>query len=1128
MRYKFKALLLAVTALTLMARMTLPVLAQNPVGAIRGIVTDPQGAVIQNANITVTNKATGDVRKASTGGDGIYLVSALLPGEYEVKIEAQGFSTQLLSVLVQVGNTSTGDASLRVGAASEVVDVVSEAPVIDKTNYKIDGVITRQKIDALPLNGRNFLQLALLEPGVGVSVGNVGNANNLFNVSIGGASSALTRLTVDGGSILDPVTGGAAQNFSTETVQEFQISTFQFDLSTGVTSVGAVNIVSRTGTNDFHGSAFIFYRDNALAAAPGFFRSGFTDSEFQRSQYGGSIGGPIKKDRAWFFGNLEFLDQDAAISIVHTGAPAFATLNATVTSPYSGYLANVRGDFKLTDKHNMFGRFSRDDNEAFAPNGNNRLPSNWRDNRNKDNNAQVGLTSVFKQNFVTDVRFNYQRINNVSDIPGADDCPDADPVCIGSRGVQIQVNNSNLVIGNETNAPQARILDRYQTRGDVNWQKGAHRIRFGGEWEHNYGKGKWDFFNPALIVLHDPRDVIATNAFTSATVNGLPIPAALKQQILATITIPVPAVFLPGAVGQPTLQDILGLPLIAGVAGVGDPQQPPPFQGETARQSNRYRAYAQDQWQINQNFSLLFGASYQYETNLLNHDLDKPELLRALVGDLGNPPKDKNNIAPSFGFTWDPRGGGKTVIRGGAGIYYDTVLFVTRLLERPLTGPAGNGRLSIPTAFFQNTIQFQQINLPGPLAAIAALNNVINPAIGANLNFLNNAAALNAGTLPTKFTGQNLLDMLAGQVPQLQAILNQGAAAGLTSIEFIKAADLPATLLDPNLESPYTEQFTIGFQHQLPKNMAISVDFVLRNRVHVTSGFDNALDLNLDRRSAARGGPVIPRCTAAQRTDPTAICSNGAIRVFQSIDRNSYKAALVKLDKRFSNRYQFTASYALSSLRGFFINEDQTDWFGNPGPLDGDARHRFTFSGVVDMPWDFQASLIAVYASRTPFNARIPTTVDLNGDGTFGDTLPGLEINELGRSVSREELFSLVSDYNTRIALPSNGTIRPLVLPPDFDFGDNFQSHDIRVSKKVKFGETTAIEGLVEVFNVFNISNLGGYSTRLDQGRFTTPNNPQTLTPPTSFNFGRPTLRVGQAFGTGGPRAVQLGARFIF
>ena len=133
------------------------------------------------------------------------------------KVEAQGFSTQLQKMTVQVGNTTSGDVSLRAGAADQVVDIVAEgAPIIDKSNYKIDGVITRQKIDALPLNGRNFLQLALLEPGVGVSVSTPGNANNLFNVSIGGADPALTRITVDGGSVLDYVTGGAAQNFSTQ------------------------------------------------------------------------------------------------------------------------------------------------------------------------------------------------------------------------------------------------------------------------------------------------------------------------------------------------------------------------------------------------------------------------------------------------------------------------------------------------------------------------------------------------------------------------------------------------------------------------------------------------------------------------------------------------------------------------------------------------------------------------------------------------------------------------------------------------------------------------------------------------------------------------------------------------
>src|SRR5262249_17862750 len=167
---------------------------------------------------------------------------------------------------IQVGNTTSGDAVLRAGTKEEVVDVVAEASTINKEEYKIDGVITRQKVDALPLNGRNFLQLASLEPGVSVSASNPGAQNNLFNVSIGGGPSALTRLTVDGGSILDPVCGGAAQNFSTETVQEFQISTFNFHLSTGITSVGSVNIVSRTGTNQYHGAGFLFFRDHSIAA----------------------------------------------------------------------------------------------------------------------------------------------------------------------------------------------------------------------------------------------------------------------------------------------------------------------------------------------------------------------------------------------------------------------------------------------------------------------------------------------------------------------------------------------------------------------------------------------------------------------------------------------------------------------------------------------------------------------------------------------------------------------------------------------------------------------------------------------------------------------------------------------
>src|SRR5262249_19063646 len=231
---------------------------------------------------------------------------------------------------------------------------------------------------------------------------------------------------------------------------------------------------------------------------------------------------------------------------------------------------------------------------------------------------------------------------------------------------------------------------------------------------------------------------------------------------------------------------------------------------------------------------------------------------------------------------------GKTVIRGGAGFYYDTILFVTRLRERAAIGPAGNGRAQISGSFFPNTVPFSQLRLPGPLAPL----NIINPPIGAPIFF---------GLFPTKYTAQNFLDTLSVQSPQILGGLGALGAAGFTGVDVFKTA---TDLLDPNLQIPYSEQFTIGVQRQLPNNMVLSADFVMRKSLHEL--MQN--DFNLFNRVAARGGPVIPACSLAQQGNPAAQCSNGPISVIQSSGRSQYKALLVKLDKRFSNRYQFTVS----------------------------------------------------------------------------------------------------------------------------------------------------------------------------------------------------------------------------
>ncbi|MFN7622408.1 MAG: carboxypeptidase regulatory-like domain-containing protein, partial [Acidobacteriota bacterium] len=342
---------------------------QAPSGTVRGTVTDPSKSVLANATITAKNRSTGAERVVTTGTDGTFLIGNLIPGEYELRIVMTGFKTVVVAVTVQIGETLTLDTPLEIGQTTETVVVSSDAvTAINTTDFKIDGVISRKKVDGLPLNGRNFLQLASLEPGVKVSTGNPGEYNNLFNVSIGGGESSLTRLTVDGANIVDPVNGSAGQNFSVESVQEFQISSFNFDLSTGVTSVGAVNIVSRTGGNEYHGTAFAFYRDNHMAAYPTLNRIASNPNPFfRRLQAGFALGGPIIKDKLVFFTNVERLNQTSNYSTIHTGSPVFRQFDAISSSPYKGWLTNGRLDYTINSKNTAFLRFSSDDNSVVAP-----------------------------------------------------------------------------------------------------------------------------------------------------------------------------------------------------------------------------------------------------------------------------------------------------------------------------------------------------------------------------------------------------------------------------------------------------------------------------------------------------------------------------------------------------------------------------------------------------------------------------------------------------------------------------------------------------------------------------------------------------------------------------------------
>src|SRR5262245_2995221 len=262
--------------------------AQVPTGALAGVVTDASGAVIPNATVTLANKETGLTRTVETNSEGFYSAPSLPAGEYEVKIVAKGFSAYLRVATVLTGSTATVNAPLQVGQTSEIVTVTgTNATTINYESNTVQGVVTRQQIDNLPLNGRSFMNLAQLEPGVTVQLGNPAQFNAQLNVSVLGGPASHTAITIDGGNVRNPVEGGTGQNFSQEVVQEFQLSSTNFDLSTGITAFGAINIVTRGGSTDFHGRGYFYFRDHNMAAYQSLARTAVTNDPFFARRQGG-------------------------------------------------------------------------------------------------------------------------------------------------------------------------------------------------------------------------------------------------------------------------------------------------------------------------------------------------------------------------------------------------------------------------------------------------------------------------------------------------------------------------------------------------------------------------------------------------------------------------------------------------------------------------------------------------------------------------------------------------------------------------------------------------------------------------------------------------------------------------
>ena len=971
------------------------VFAQLGTAGISGLVTDTNGAAIANSRVTVKNKATGQTRETTANAEGIYTFQNLPPATYEIRVEATNFAPSVVeSVTLNVGEVPAINVTLKPAGASETVIITpSDVISVDTNTSQISGVINERTLTNLPLNGRNFLDLAFLIPGNAPAPNYDPTKTTTIEVSSAGQLGRGGNIAVDGADNNDDVVGGTLQNFPQDGIGEFQIATNRFTAEIGRSASSAINIVTKSGSNEFHGSGAFFFRNSRLSAVlPTLDRSLVAAQgrpPFDREQYATSIGGPIKRDRAWFFAAFEYRNQDGVVITGVRDLAARRVVTSFAAAPLNDLLFIGRGDWQVSNHDRMAFRYS-DQREDDIDRGSLRRPIGTADNRQHSFNRYHAFvynwTHIFSPRVLND--FVFHENNFLNRIPSF----------VENRN---EIRFPSVQDGGNFRIPQQTPQNRVQFRDNLSWTRGAHALKFGGEFQRIDSGAVFDLFGSGTIET--------TEDFATRDRNGD---------------------------GQINDNDIVIADTIRSVA----PVRPPTVENL----DNYYFAfYGQDDWKIRPNFTLNLGLRWEVDTDAkdLKHFDEINPILRPFVGTSRG--REYNNFAPRIGFNWDPWRDGRTSIRGGYGIYYDRIVLEVPLLERLLDGR----KLAI------------QVRLGSQLDAAG--------------NFLPGTP-----TLANPFVGTALT----------------GVGIGIN-------------ILDHDLSTPYVQQFNLGFQRELTRDLILSADYI-----------------------HAFGSKFIIGRFIGSVFNPSIGGNDDVVNIESSV-KTWYDGMLLNVQKRFSNRYSFNASYTLQKSFNF-SNDDQIPFQVPPlnannlrldkGPPPNEERHRFTFNAVVDIPYGFQLSPIYTLASDVPFDIQLPPDIG-------GTRIPALQRNAGGRTFrTGSELNAFINAFNTGRPVASR---LPLVRD-DLNLGDSFQSLDVRLTKTFHFTERFNLQGIAEVFNLFNVTNIRGVNNVNFSGfqntllrDSTNPADPGFLR---SSTFGSAIQTAGGVFGTGGPRAFQFAVRVNF
>jgi Carboxypeptidase regulatory-like domain len=612
--------------------------AQQTTGNITGRLVDDQGSAIPGVSVTAKNTSTGLTRTDTSDAEGVYRLTALQVGTYDILAELPGFSkVENKGIVLNVAQTLDINMTLKVANVSETVTVTGATPLIETSSSSVGGVVDVTKIESLPLNGRQFANLAMTIPGVGLGFHSDPTKSTQYSPQIAGGNGRNVNYQIDGGDNNDDTVGGLLQAYPLEAVQEFNFITQRYKAEYGRSNGGVMNILTKSGTNDFRGSWFTSMRDKSLNAKTETEKiGGLAKQDYRRYQFGGSFGGPIVTNKAHFFGAFERTQQDTTQSVNTLGL--FPSLDGVFPTPVRENLFTGKMSANVSPSQYLTVRYGRNTNSQVYGAGTRSVPENWGDSSNKFNSINLNHNWVLPGNRLNEFIFQYADFGNH---------------IVSRTNAPQQTFPNGVAIGYNTNTPQTTEQKKYQFRDDFSW----HLSGVGGL-GHDFKAGVNFINEPHLFVTFASGS--ADYAYTHLTNDSSgSISSITRNKPGASANLPTKQF---GTYFQDDWRVNGRLTVNAGL------------------RYDLVTGFNIDQSKI-PNFVILQGAAQAGRFDgVPGFDQFGPK-----------PAEDRNNIQPRIGFAYDVHGDGRDLIRAGWGVYYDFGYTNANILFPGLSAQGGSG-----------------------------------------------------------------------------------------------------------------------------------------------------------------------------------------------------------------------------------------------------------------------------------------------------------------------------------------------------------------------------------------------------------------------------------------------------